>query len=58
MRISEKDLDSIIKPRISMLKTNMSGLISFFNDETLNKGSTDNISYGKGSIKNSTSDLF
>lgn len=58
MRISEKDLDSIIKPRISMFKTNMSGLISFFNDETLNKGSTDSISYGKGSIKNSTSDLF
>ena len=58
MRISEKDLDSIIKPRISMFKTNMSGLISFFNDVTLNKGSTDNISYGKGSIKNSTSDLF
>ena len=41
-----------------MFKTNMSGLISFFNDETLNKGSTDSISYGKGSIKNSTSDLF
>ena len=41
MRISEKDLDSIIKPRISMFKTNMSGLISFFNDETLSKGSTD-----------------
>lgn len=41
MRISEKDLDSIIKPRVSMFKTNMSGLISFFNDETLNKGATD-----------------
>ena len=41
MKVSEKDLDSIIKPRISMFKTNMSGLISFFNDETLSKGSTD-----------------
>lgn len=41
MKVSEKDLDSIIKPRVSMFKTNMSGLISFFNDETLNKGSTD-----------------
>lgn len=38
MRISEKDLDSIIKPRVSMFKTNLSGLISFFNDETLSKG--------------------
>ena len=40
MKVSKKDLDSIIKPRLSMFKTDMSGLLSFFNDETLNKEAT------------------
>ena len=41
MKISEKDLDSIIKPRISMFKTNMSGIMMFFYDEYLNKEATE-----------------